>query len=150
MPAAGGLPAETLTYGYDSAFSLPSTLSSNLGSYVTNSTYTPYGEPWQVTTSTDATGATKWVKRTYEYHVGNRRLGRFALRVFASILAAALLLGLLALASRSAALTVLTHRWTLAVLQVVLLGVAVLWAVLLVDAWRLGRPDHWDELPWNR
>ena len=44
--------------------------------------------------------------------------------------------------SRPAALTVLTHRWTLVVLQVALLGFAVLWAVLLVDAWRLGRPDR--------
>ena len=73
---------------------------------------------------------------------GNRRLGRFALRVLTGILAAVLLVGLLALVSRSAALTLLTHRWTLAVLQVVLLAVAVLWAVLLVDAWRLGRPDR--------
>jgi polyisoprenyl-teichoic acid--peptidoglycan teichoic acid transferase len=72
---------------------------------------------------------------------GNRWLGRFALRVFAALLGTALLLGLLAVVSRSAALTVVTHRWTLALLQVVLLGVAVLWAVLLVDAWRLGRPD---------
>jgi len=76
MPAVGGLPAETMTFGYDSAFSLPTSISSNLGSYVTNSTYTPYGEPWQVTTSTDATGATKWVTTTFEYHVGTRRLGR--------------------------------------------------------------------------
>lgn len=73
---------------------------------------------------------------------GNRRLGRFALRVFAGILGAVLLVALLGLVSRSAALTVLTHRWTLAVLQVVLLGVAALWAVLLVDAWRLARPDR--------
>ena len=72
---------------------------------------------------------------------GNRRLGRLALRAFAGLLGAGLLLGLLALVSRSAALTVLTHRWTLAVLQVALLGVAVLWTLLLVDAWRLGRPD---------
>lgn len=73
---------------------------------------------------------------------GNRRFGRFTLRVLAGFLGAALLLGLLALVSRSAALTVITHRWTLALLQVALLGMAVLWAALLVDAWRLGRPDR--------
>lgn len=74
--------------------------------------------------------------------VGNSRLGRFGLRFWLGILAAGLLVGLLGLVSRPAALTVLTHRWTLTVLQVVLLGFAVLWAVLLVDAWRLGRPHR--------
>jgi LCP family protein required for cell wall assembly len=73
---------------------------------------------------------------------GNRALGRFALRVFGGLLVAALLVGLLSLVSREAALTLVTHRWTLLLLQAVLLGVAVLWAVLLVDAWRLGRPDR--------
>jgi LCP family protein required for cell wall assembly len=70
---------------------------------------------------------------------GNRRLGRFALRVWLAMWGAALV-ALLALVSRSAALTVLTHRWTLLVVQVVLLAWAVLWAVLFVDAWRLGQP----------
>jgi LCP family protein required for cell wall assembly len=73
---------------------------------------------------------------------GNRRLGRFALRVFTGIVATVLLLCLLGVVDRSAALTVLTHRGTLLVVQAVLLGVAALWAVLLVDAWRLGRPDR--------
>ena len=71
---------------------------------------------------------------------GNRRLGRFALRVWLAMWGAAALVALLALVSRSAALTVLTHRWTLLVVQVVLLAWAVLWAVLFVDAWRLGQP----------
>ena len=74
--------------------------------------------------------------------VGNPTLGRFALRVWFGVLGAALLLGLLAFVSRTAALTVVTHRWTLAVIQVALLALAVLWTVLLVDAWRLGRPDR--------
>ena len=56
--------------------------------------------------------------------------------------AAVALVALLALVNRTAALTVLTHRWTLLVVQVVLLAWAVLWAVLLVDAWRLGQPDR--------
>ncbi len=71
---------------------------------------------------------------------GNHRLGRFALRVWLGMWGAVALVALLALVSRSAALTVLTHRWTLLVIQVVLLGWAVLWAVLFVDAWRLGQP----------
>ena len=79
---------------------------------------------------------------TAQLAVGNRALGRFALRAWLGMLGAVALVGLLALVSRSAALTVLTHRWTLTVLQFVLLGFAVLWAVVLVDAWRLGRPDR--------
>ena len=73
---------------------------------------------------------------------GNRQLGRFALRVWLGFLVTAVLVGLLALVSRTAALTVLTHRWTLLLLQVVLLAFAALWAVLFVDAWRLGHPDR--------
>jgi LCP family protein required for cell wall assembly len=82
------------------------------------------------------------VPGTAQLAAGNRALGRFALRAWLGLLGAAALIGLLALVSRSAVLTVLTHRWTLTVLQVVLLGFAVLWVVVLVDAWRLGRPDR--------
>jgi LCP family protein required for cell wall assembly len=73
---------------------------------------------------------------------GNRAVGRVALKVWAGLLGTAVLLGLLALVSREAALGLLTHRWTLAALQVVLFAVALGWAGLLVDAWRLGRPDR--------
>jgi polyisoprenyl-teichoic acid--peptidoglycan teichoic acid transferase len=79
---------------------------------------------------------------TAQLAAGNRRLGRFALRVWLGILTAVVLVGLLALVSRSAAITVLTHRWTLLLVQAVLFGFAALWAVLLVDAWRLGQPDR--------
>jgi polyisoprenyl-teichoic acid--peptidoglycan teichoic acid transferase len=77
---------------------------------------------------------------TAQLAAGNRRLGRFALRVWFGMWAAVALVALLALVNRTAALTVVTHRWTLLVVQVVLLAWAVLWAVLLVDAWRLGQP----------
>jgi polyisoprenyl-teichoic acid--peptidoglycan teichoic acid transferase len=79
---------------------------------------------------------------TAQLAAGNRRLGRFALRVWFGMWAAVALVALLALVNRTAALTVVTHRWTLLVVQVVLLAWAVLWAVLLVDAWRLGQPDR--------
>ena len=82
------------------------------------------------------------VPGTAQLAVGDKRLGRFAVRVWGVLVGAALLVALLAVVSRPAALTVLTHRWTLVALQVALLGFAVLWAVLLVDAWRLGRPDR--------
>lgn len=70
MPAAGGLIEETLTYGYNS-LGLPTTLSGKT-SYVTNTTYTPYSEPQQVTLSAGG----KWVKRSAEYEIGTRRLAR--------------------------------------------------------------------------
>lgn len=73
---------------------------------------------------------------------GSRRLGRVALRVWLGLLAAVLALGLLALVSRSAVLWLATRGWVLAAAQVVLVAVALGWAVLLVDAWRLGRPDR--------
>ncbi|GGL29014.1 LCP family protein [Phycicoccus endophyticus] len=71
---------------------------------------------------------------------GSRRVGRVALRVWAGVVAGALLLGMLALADRHAALSLLSHTWALALLQLLLLALAALWAGLLVDAWRLGRP----------
>jgi polyisoprenyl-teichoic acid--peptidoglycan teichoic acid transferase len=71
---------------------------------------------------------------------GNRSLGRIAVRVLVGAVAIALGLGALALVSRTATLTVTTHRWFLAVLEWALYGFGALWLVLLVDAWRLGRP----------
>ena len=73
---------------------------------------------------------------------GSRRLGRFALRVGAGLLVLGLVLLLVGLANRTALLTLLTHRVSLVLLQVLLVAVAALWVVLLVDAWRLGRPDR--------
>ena len=73
---------------------------------------------------------------------GNRSLGRFALRVWAGVVGLVLVLALVGLASRAALLGLLTHRVGLVLLQVLLVALAVLWVVLLVDAWRLGRPDR--------
>lgn len=70
QPAAGGLPAETLTYGYDE-FGMPSTLV-GATTYVTNTTYTPYGELSQL--ELDAGG--KYLRRSFEYEIGTRRVGR--------------------------------------------------------------------------
>ncbi len=72
--------------------------------------------------------------------VGNRQVGRLAMKAWAGILAAVGLVGLLALVNREAALTLLTYGWSLAALQVILLAAAAGWGMLLVDAWRLGRP----------
>ena len=59
---------------------------------------------------------------TAQLAAGNRRLGRFALRVWLGCGPPPRSSALLALVSRSAALTLLTHRWTLVLLQVALLA----------------------------
>ncbi|GAA2169590.1 LCP family protein [Pedococcus bigeumensis] len=71
---------------------------------------------------------------------GRRGLGRFALRVWASLAALAVLVAVVFMLSQSLAIGMLGRGWVLTVLQWLLAGFAVLWAVLFVDAWRLGRP----------
>ncbi|WP_344314696.1 RHS repeat-associated core domain-containing protein [Fodinicola feengrottensis] len=72
LPAVpeAGLPAETMSYGYDDN-DLPTTVSSNLSTYVRDTSYTPYQE-----VSTIALGSTsgKEVDLLYDYETGTRRL----------------------------------------------------------------------------
>ena len=68
LPAVGGLPQETLRYGYD-ALGLPTTLAGQV-SYVTGTSYTGYGEEQQVTYSTGGS----WLRRDFRYELGTRRL----------------------------------------------------------------------------
>ncbi|HYN93100.1 MAG TPA: polymorphic toxin-type HINT domain-containing protein, partial [Pilimelia sp.] len=70
-PAKGGLPAETFTTGY-SGYGLPTSLSSELGSYATGTTYSPYGE----FTGATLGAAPNRVKIIQEYLEGSRRLDR--------------------------------------------------------------------------
>jgi LCP family protein required for cell wall assembly len=71
---------------------------------------------------------------------GRRGLGRFALRVWFSLAALVVLMGVVFLLSQSLAIGLLGRGWVLTALQWLLAGFAALWAVLFVDAWRLGRP----------
>jgi LCP family protein required for cell wall assembly len=71
---------------------------------------------------------------------GNRSLGRLAVRLWLGAIGVMVALGLVFLLSRSTAIGVLGRGWVLVALQWVLFGFAVFWAVLFVDAWRLGRP----------
>ncbi len=71
---------------------------------------------------------------------GNRRVGRLALRIwFGLVLLAVLSLGA-SMVWHSVALKASFNPLLLLVLQLVLMGLAVGWAYLFVDAWRLGQP----------
>lgn len=72
LPGVGGLPEETLTYGYNE-LDLPTTLK-GATTYVSGTTYTPFGEPDVVTLG--GGGASKYVQRKHEYELGTRRLKR--------------------------------------------------------------------------
>ncbi|MEV4758246.1 RHS repeat-associated core domain-containing protein [Micromonospora sp. NPDC049559] len=70
LPGVGGLPAETLTYGYN-ALGLPTTLT-GATPYVTGTSYTEFGEQKQVNLSTGG----KWLRRDFSYEFGTRRLSK--------------------------------------------------------------------------
>ena len=72
--------------------------------------------------------------------MGNRRVGRLAIRVWLACLAFAALVALLALTSRSGLFSLVTDPRLLTVGRWLLIAGAVSWVALLVDAWRLGRP----------
>lgn len=68
-PAAGGLPAESVSYTYD-ALHRTATISSNLSGYLAARTYSITGKPMQSTLN--AGGTTLWVTNSYEW--GTQRL----------------------------------------------------------------------------
>jgi polyisoprenyl-teichoic acid--peptidoglycan teichoic acid transferase len=71
---------------------------------------------------------------------GNRRLGRVALRIWATLWFLALLAALLALILPEAALAVITLGPTLMAIQIVIITLGLAWVALIVDAWRLAHP----------
>ena len=73
---------------------------------------------------------------------GSRRIGMFALRVWAILWLLALLAGLLALTQPKAALAAVTLAPTLTALQIGIVIVGLGWVVLIVDAWRLANPGE--------
>lgn len=72
--------------------------------------------------------------------VGSRRVGLVALRVWAVLVALAVLLVLVGLVSRSTLVTVLGNPLVAAMVVVAMVGGALGWSALLVDAWRLAHP----------
>ena len=71
---------------------------------------------------------------------GNARVGRIALRVWAGLVL--LLVGSLAIAvlDRERALSTFSNPSVLQLLRLGLMALAIAWAALLVDAWRIGQP----------
>jgi polyisoprenyl-teichoic acid--peptidoglycan teichoic acid transferase len=79
---------------------------------------------------------------------GNRRVGRAALRIWATLWCLALLAALLALILPEAALAVVTFGPTLMAIQAVIIMLGLGWVALIVDAWRLVHP--WELGRWGR
>ncbi|MGZ0153539.1 RHS repeat-associated core domain-containing protein [Kribbella sp. WER1] len=72
LPAAGDLAGETLSVNYNDQ-SMPTSMSSELGTYVRSSTYTPFEETDTLTLG-DTSG--RWVQQRFEYEYGTRRVSR--------------------------------------------------------------------------
>ncbi|HEX3198446.1 MAG TPA: hypothetical protein VHR39_12940, partial [Propionibacteriaceae bacterium] len=79
---------------------------------------------------------------------GSRRLGRAALRIWATLWFLALLAALLALILPEAALAVITLGPTLMAIQIMIITLGLGWVALIVDAWRLAHP--WELERWGR
>ncbi|SFB75709.1 transcriptional attenuator, LytR family [Nocardioides terrae] len=71
---------------------------------------------------------------------GNARVGRIAMRVWAGLLLLGLGTLVLAVLDRGRALTLFTNPSVLQLLRLGLMAIAVAWAALLVDAWRISQP----------
>ncbi|MFJ4836474.1 RHS repeat-associated core domain-containing protein, partial [Streptomyces sp. NPDC088747] len=73
-PAAGGLPGESLEYGYNS-LGMPTTLNGATG-YVQKTGYTKLGDIGQLTLGVSPSDTAKWLQITNTYEDGTRRLKR--------------------------------------------------------------------------
>jgi LCP family protein required for cell wall assembly len=71
---------------------------------------------------------------------GNKRVGRLGLRVWLSVMAVLLTVVLVGMVRPGFVLWLLSNTFMLGLLRLTLLALAVGWAVLFMDAWRLGQP----------
>lgn len=71
---------------------------------------------------------------------GNKRVGRLAIRVWLAAIAVLVVLGLVAMTDRQLIFGLATNAALLTLGRWLLIGLALGWVVLIVDAWRLGRP----------
>lgn len=72
--------------------------------------------------------------------LGNKRIGRIAIRVWLGVIAAALIVIVIGMTSRTGLFSLFTNSLLLNALRLFLLVGAICWVALMVDAWRLGRP----------
>lgn len=82
-----------------------------------------------------------------QYFVGNRQVGRAAMRVFLALWGIVVILGVVALASRSALVRLASNASLLSLVQAILVLLAIAWFALFLDAWRLGRPMRMQRKP---
>jgi LCP family protein required for cell wall assembly len=71
---------------------------------------------------------------------GRKETGRIAMRIWFLVILGAAMLMVLGLTSQSFALWFITSGSAMNVLRFVLMGLAVGWAFLFIDAWRIGEP----------
>ncbi len=71
---------------------------------------------------------------------GNRKVGRIAMRIWFVLVVGSLLAVMVALVWHGFAFMLGTNTFLLGLLRAVLMLLAVGWAALLVDAWRIGQP----------
>lgn len=72
--------------------------------------------------------------------MGNKRVGRVCLRIWLGLIAAAVVLLLISMTSRTGLFSLMTNSTLLNLGRWLLIAGAAAWVALLVDAWRLGRP----------
>ena len=71
---------------------------------------------------------------------GSKRAGRWAWRVIAGLIAIVVFLVLLSLVWRSGTINLMARPGTLRIVQILLIVLAIGWAALFIDAYRLGQP----------
>ncbi|OYO06352.1 LCP family protein [Enemella evansiae] len=85
-------------------------------------------------------GLTLVVPGSAQLRAGDRRVGRWAVRVWAALIALLVAFVVLLLVDRGAAIAIITFR-PLTILISLVLGLAGIgWAVLMLDAWRIANP----------
>jgi LCP family protein required for cell wall assembly len=72
---------------------------------------------------------------------GNRRFGRLGLRIWCGLLGLVVLLGVIYFFDRPFVIGLFTRGSTLLLLVIGLVVLALVWAALFLDAWRLGAPS---------
>src|SRR5215203_4089812 len=87
-------------------------------------------------------GMTLLLPGSAQMAVGNKRVGRIALRIWTALIAVVITIGILALLWPSGAVVVFTSGPVLRGVQIGLIIGGIGWALLLIDAWRISRPPE--------